>query len=82
MKMDITREIEKEEMKVRNLIKDWHPEKLEDFILDLMKKDRAEQLLIHSVVVPQGTLPMCHARKGKECIKPTSCQAFGCNKPM
>jgi len=36
--MNITREIQKEEMKVRNLIKDWHQEKLEDFILDLIKR--------------------------------------------
>ena len=48
--MNITREIEKEEMKVRNLIKDWHPEKLEDFILKLIKKDRAKQLLIQRLV--------------------------------
>ena len=42
----------------------------------------SEILGLFNVVVPKGTLTMCHARTGKECIKPTSCQAFGCNKQM
>lgn len=25
---------------------------------------------------------LCLARKGKKCIKPSNCKAFGCNKPM
>jgi hypothetical protein len=42
--MNILREIEKEEMKMQSLIKDWHVEKLEDFILGLIIKDRENQL--------------------------------------
>tara|TARA_R110000851_G_scaffold304879_1_gene462811 strand:+ start:406 stop:666 length:261 start_codon:yes stop_codon:yes gene_type:complete len=57
---------------------------------DKVRKERTEEikqldkslLILSSVVVPKGTLTMCHARTGKECIKPTSCQAFGCNKQM
>lgn len=48
--MDILIEIQKEEMEVQNLVRDWHVQKLANFIEELIKKDRAEQLLIHSVV--------------------------------
>src|SRR5690606_7610541 len=42
-----------------------------------------EQLLGLSNVVGQSEqLHECSHRKGKECIKPSSCSAFGCNKPM
>ena len=47
--MNINQEIEKEEMKVQNLVKDWHSQKLVSFIDDLIKKDRAEQLILSSV---------------------------------
>jgi hypothetical protein len=47
--MNINQEIEKEEMKVQNLVKDWHSQKLVSFIDDLIKKDRAEQLILSGV---------------------------------
>lgn len=34
------------------------------------------------VVGRSEQLHECTHRKGKECIKPSSCSAFGCNKPM
>jgi len=49
--MNINQEIEKEEMKVQNLVKDWHSQKLVSFIDDLIKKDRAEQLILSSVSI-------------------------------
>ncbi len=65
---------------------------MEDKIYQVLRKHRLplkkreelmpDLLALFSVVVPKGTLTMCHARTGKECIKPTSCQAFGCNKQM
>ena len=54
--MNINQEIEKEEMKVQNLVKDWHPQKLASFIDDLIKKDRAEQLILHDVVLQSEQL--------------------------
>ena len=63
-------------------------EQLKSILTDLdnreLTKHQAHDLIcvLFSVVVPKGTLTMCHARTGKECIKPTSCQAFGCNKQM
>ena len=47
--MNINQEIEKEEMKVQNLVKDWHSQKLVSFIDDLIKQDRAEQLILSGV---------------------------------
>jgi hypothetical protein len=41
-----------------------------------------KNLTIPDIVVTREEIHMCHARKGKECIKPTSCKAFGCNKQM
>lgn len=48
--MDILIEIQKEEKEVQNLVKDWHVQKLESFIEDLIEKDRVEQLRLHNVV--------------------------------
>ena len=48
--MNINQEIEKEEMKVQNLVKDWHSQKLVSFIDDLIKKDRAQQLILSGVI--------------------------------
>jgi hypothetical protein len=39
-------------------------------------------LLLLNVVGQSEQLHECSHRKGKECIKPSSCSAFGCNKPM
>ena len=50
--MNINQEIEKEEMKVQSLVKDWHSQKLVSFIDDLIKQDRAEQLNLSGVVKP------------------------------
>ena len=47
--MNINQEIEKEEMKVQTLVKDWHSQKLVSFIDDLIKQDRAEQLILSGV---------------------------------
>ena len=52
--MDILIEIQKEEMEVQNLVKDWHVQKLASFIEDLIEKDRIEQLRLHDV---SGQLP-------------------------
>ena len=53
--------------------KDW----LEEQLTDCRK-----QLSIQRVVGRSEQLHECSHRKGKECIKPSSCSAFGCNKPM
>lgn len=47
--MDIILEIQKEEMEVGNLVKDWHVQKLSSFIEDLLIKDREEQFRIYAV---------------------------------
>ena len=44
-------------------------------ITDLIKKDRAEQLLIHSVVVPKGTLCL-------SCEKETATHGIGQTKTV
>jgi rRNA maturation endonuclease Nob1 len=59
--MNINQEIEKEEMKVQNLVKDWHSQKLVSFIDDLIKKDRDQQLILSGVVksLPNKYCPQC-----------------------
>ncbi len=47
--MDIFKEIQNEESKKGSLVHNWHCQELEHFITELIKKDRKEQLLIHSV---------------------------------
>lgn len=47
-----------------------------------LSKNAYEQLRQHFVVGRSEQLHECSHRKGKECIKPSSCSAFGCNKPM
>lgn len=49
--MNINQEIEKAEMKVQKLIKDWQSQKLVSFIDDLIKNDRIEQLKLCGVGV-------------------------------
>ena len=68
--MNINQEIEKEEMKVQTLVKEWHSQKLVSFIDDLIKQDRAEQLILSGVVVPKGTLccPECNSTNLKNAI--------------
>jgi hypothetical protein len=41
-----------------------------------------KKLTIPDVVGQSEQLQECSHRKGEECIKPSSCKAFGCNKPM
>ena len=48
--MDIFKEIQNEESNKGSLVHNWHCQELEHFITELIKKDRTEQLLIHSVV--------------------------------
>lgn len=51
-------------------------------LIDLIKNHDPEQFAINGVVGRSEQLHECSQRKGKECIKPSSCSAFGCNKPM
>ena len=45
-------------------------------------EEQAEQLRKHAVVGRSEQVKECTNRNGKECIKPSNCHAFGCNKPM
>ena len=49
IKMDILIEIQNEEKELQTLVKDWGWQKLENFIEELIKKDRTEQLAIQGV---------------------------------
>jgi len=64
-------------MKLIKLIKKEEPE-----IWEVLKGELTEALNLHNVVGLSEQLHECSHRKGKECIKPSSCSAFGCNKPM
>ena len=83
--MDIFKEIQKEESNKGSLVHNWHCQELEHFITELIKKDRAEQLLIHSVVVPKGTLvcTSCDGTGGKVIydtyLKCKNCNGSGAN---
>ena len=47
-----------------------------------LEKKIVKNCSIPGVVGQSEQLHECSHRKGKECIKPSSCSAFGCNKPM
>lgn len=44
--------------------------------------NQGQTLPIDSVVGRSEQLHECSHRSGEECIKPSNCSAFGCNKPM
>lgn len=48
----------------------------------MLLKGYKEQLALHNVVGQSEQLHECTHKKGKKCIKPSSCSAFGCNNPI
>ena len=78
----------KDEKYYRQLFKKQHDCFIGDGenIQNAMTEDRfinvIKQLKLCGVGLRSEQLPMCHCRTGKECVNPSSCQAFGCNKQM
>lgn len=57
----------------------------------LLENDTARRLIIgtalqilgiEKITVENKDIEYCHYRKEEECIKPSSCKAFGCNKQI
>ena len=53
--------------------KDW---------LEAQLTEARKQLALYNVVGQSEQLHECTHKKGKKCIKPSSCSAFGCNNPI